>query len=398
MLPRVTSAAITGMGLVSAAGLSLQETLGVLGNDAALPEPIPPPFATEFTFPVFRCPAENSELSPVSPGYSRTVALTLRAAYEALADAHLDPHELPALRVGVSLGTSVGASLDFRDFYMQDAAGGSPDLMEIEQYLASNPAPALARLLGCRGPVQTVTNACSSGADAIGIAVTWLCSGICDFVLAGGADGLSPVTYAGFSNLRLPSQTACRPFDAERDGLTLGEGAGIMLLESEASFRKRRIRVHARIAGYGTSTDAYHLTAPHPEALGLERATAQAFDQAGVCWKEVAFINAHGTATKANDQAEAFFFRKHCPDTPFIATKGATGHTLGAAGAVEAILTASHLYTGRLPASPRFLNRDTALEATPISRPLNVHGRFAVSQSLAFGGNNSVLVLARGDV
>jgi 3-oxoacyl-(acyl-carrier-protein) synthase len=246
--------------------------------------------------------------------------------------------------------------------------------------------------------VQTVTNACSSGADALGLGAAWIRSGICDAVLAGGADALSPISYAGFSALRLPSPDPCRPFDARRSGLTLGEGAGFLVLESESSRRARKVSARAFLAGYGTCTDAYHLTAPHPEGRGLLLAVRQAFAQARASWKDIAFINAHGTATETNDAAEGAFFRRCCPSIPFVATKGLTGHTLGAAGAMEAIFTLEHLKAGEIPPSPRFSEADPAIGTAPVSRSTPVRGRMALSQSLAFGGNNSVLIIARGDV
>ena len=392
---RVAPVAVSGMGVVSAAGLSLADNLTALdkGQSAA----VPPPFATEHTFPVFRCPLAAETAVPGGARLSRTVRLALFAARESLASAGLDPETLSAMRAGVVVGTSVGASLDFLDFYKARASGLTPPLDDIEQYLASNPALALARLFRCSGPTQTVTNACSSGADAIGLGACWIRSGLCDIVLAGGADGLSPITYAGFSSLRLISREACRPFDARRTGLSLGEGAAFMLLESERSRQKRASRAKAFVAGYGTATDAHHLTAPHPEGRGLEAAVIQAFAQAGAGWRDVAFINAHGTATETNDAAEAAFFRKHCPSTPFIATKGCTGHTLGAAGAVEAVFAAAHLATGELPPSPGFTEPDPRLDAAPVSKRTPVSGRLALSQSLAFGGNNSVLLMAKGE-
>jgi 3-oxoacyl-[acyl-carrier-protein] synthase-1/3-oxoacyl-[acyl-carrier-protein] synthase II len=201
----------------------------------------------------------------------------------------------------------------------------------------------------------------------------------------------------GFSSLHLLSAEACRPFDAHRSGLSLGEGAAFMLLESEVSRRQRKAAAQAFIAAYGTASDAHHLTAPHPEGRGLEEAARQAFCQAGIRWDDIAFVNAHGTGTRANDAAEAAFFARHCPDTPVSATKGSTGHTLGAAGAIEAVLSACCLNAGQLPPSRRFRETDPELGLRPVSVPTPVSGRFALSQSLAFGGNNSVLILGRAE-
>lgn len=394
---RAEPVAITGMGLLSAAGNSLPETVRAL----ALGKPVPvsaPPFATEHPYPVFRCPAELCGMTDIPAHFSRTAALALIAIEEALSSAGFNNlRETERFRLGLIVGTSVGASLTFFDFYKTRSSGEIPPLAEMEDYLAANPAETLAAHLRCSGPAVCVTNACSSGADAVGIGAGWVRSGLCDLVLAGGADALSYITYAGFSSLRLPSASLCRPFDARRDGLTLGEGAGFLLLESETSRTARKAGVRGFVAGYGTATDAHHLTAPHPEGRGLALAVNQAFAQAKASWNEVAFINAHGTGTQTNDAAEAAFFAAHCPHVPFIATKGATGHTLGAAGAVEAVLAAAHLAAGTLPPTPGFREPDPAIGATPVRETTPVRGTFALSQSLAFGGNNSVLLLSGGE-
>jgi 3-oxoacyl-(acyl-carrier-protein) synthase len=386
---RAVPVAITGLGLVSAAGNTLAATLGAI-DSGVLPDPVAPPFPTTFPSPVFSVSASLTG----EDGLSRTARLAFCAVREALADAGMEESALPSLRVGVAVGTSVGASLDFFAFYRADEERETPPLTDIRTYLASNPAQALAWKFSCTGPVQSVTNACSSGADAIGIGCAWLRLGICDIVLAGGADALSYVTYAGFSSLRLPSPDVCRPFDLSRNGLTLGEGAGFVVLESEASRIRRGVSAKGYVVGYGTATDAFHLTASHPEGMGLFAAVTQAFTQAGASWMDIAFINAHGTATAANDAMEGAFFKQRCPKIPVIATKGATGHTLGAAGAVEAILALCHLNDGVLPASPRFREADPSIGFAPVATHTAVNGRFAMSQSLAFGGNNSVLLLA----
>lgn len=395
---RLEPVAITGMGLVTAAGATLPDTLRSLAGKDAVPLS-PPPFTTAHPFPVFRCPVEHADIPELPANSSRTTALAFLAAREAVTSAGFPRHKEPdGLRLGVVIGTSVGASLNFFDFYKACAAGETPPLTEVEEYLAANPAPALGKLLRCSGPAQCITNACSSGADAIGLGAGWIRAGLCDLVLAGGSDALSYITYAGFSSLRLPSPSRCLPFDARRDGLTLGEGAGFMLLESEVSRKNRQAPAHGFIAGYGAATDAHHVTAPHPEGRGLRNAFTQAFAQAGATWSDIAFINAHGTATAANDAAEGAFFASQCPAVPFIATKGSTGHTLGAAGAVEAVLATAHLAAAELPPSPGFCEPDPAIGVAPVHETTPVSGNFAVSQSLAFGGNNSVLIIMRGEI
>jgi 3-oxoacyl-[acyl-carrier-protein] synthase-1/3-oxoacyl-[acyl-carrier-protein] synthase II len=169
-----------------------------------------------------------------------------------------------------------------------------------------------------------------------------------------------------------------------------------MVLEAQ-NLRLSSKPARGYVRGYGTATDAHHLTAPHPEARGLRKALSDSLAQAGADGRAVAFINAHGTATPTNDAAEGAFFRRLFPLTPFIATKGCTGHTLGAAGAVEAVFTLAHLAGGRLPASPGFAEPDPDIGVAPVRTPTNLDGELALSQSLAFGGNNSILLLGKGE-
>lgn len=406
MIRKAAPVSITGMGCISAAGTSLAANVAAL--DAGTRNPLPPSlFSVEKNHPVFMCglPGTDAPAFAALPeahllaGCSRTVRLAAHAALEALGRAGLDPRNLAGLRVGVCLGTSVGTALEFYDLYRAVRAGKDAPLDELRGYLNSNPALALARILrpsgAMAGPVQCVTNACSSGADAIGIAAQWIRDGLCDIALCGGADALARITYLGFASLRLTSADACLPFDKNRNGLNLGEGAAILVLESPERARGRKLS--GTVLGYGTATDAHHLTAPHPDARGLILALDQALTQAGARREDIAFINAHGTATPTNDAAEGAFFKNHFPNTPFVATKGGTGHTLGAAGAVEAVFTLAHLARGLLPASPGFTEEDPDIGVSPVAASTAVSGSVAMSQSVAFGGNNSVLILGKGD-
>ncbi len=213
-------------------------------------------------------------------------------------------------------------------------------------------------------------------------------------------DTLCRLTYSGFYALKLLSAAPCRPFDARRNGLSLGEGAAFLLLEPMDRARARGARVLGRVAGWGTSSDAHHATAPHPEGKGAAAAMRAALADAGVAPREVDYVNAHGTATPANDKAEALalaaVFEGAMP--PVSSTKGATGHTLGAAGAIEAVLSVLALEAGFAPATVGLGEPDPELPvrhvpAGGLTAPLAV----ALSCSFGFGGNNAALVLTRGD-
>lgn len=391
---RAEPVGVTGLGALCAAGSDVSSCLRAIACGSRTPHaPTRFPCLHARPYPVFEVPRASCDPDR-RPHLSATAQFALHAAREALE--HAGVSTLEGLRAGVCIGTSVGASLNFLEFYKMFRRGDRPPLTPITRYLDSNPALAVARQLGAMGPAQTVTNACSSGTDAIGLGTSWIRQGLCDIVLAGGADELSEITYAGFIRLLITDTAPCRPFDRTRAGLNLGEGAGMIVLESEPSRRRRNARQRATIMGYGTAADAHHLTAPHPEGRGLHQAMEHALTQAGLSTGDIAFLNVHGTGTPNNDATEATVLRARFSHTPFIATKGVTGHTLGAAGALEAVFTMAHLAAGELPASPGHTHADPELGITPTTTRTTISGPAALSLSLAFGGNNSVLAVGRG--
>ncbi len=391
--------AVTGMGCLCAAGNDLDQCLTTLYRGERRPAP-PTLFHTthSVTYPVFEVSREGPWISPQGfPSLSRTVILALKAAEEALNRAGWVKEELQGLRVGVCLGTTVGSSMNSEEFYRAYRLREEPEMEPVIRFLEGNPADCLARYFDLTGPRQTVVNACSSGTDALGIGWQWILSGLCDVVLAGGSDELSHVTYNGFISLMITDDQPCRPFDRDRKGLNLGEGAAFMVLESEALRTKQGRRAVVFISGYGAACDAYHLTAPHPEGRGLRKAVAEALRISALKVDQLAFVNAHGTGTKDNDRVEAWVLKECLPGVPFFSTKGYTGHTLGAAGAVEAVFTAACLHQGRIPPSIGFENPDPELPCQPVGELRAVIGRAALSQSLAFGGHNGVVVIEKGE-
>jgi len=322
----------------------------------------------------------------------RTVQLALVAVNEALELAGLRP-PLASRRVGVCLGTSVACQLNDVDFYAGFKKHGSAPMTSVKRFLRGNLAETVAAAVGADGPCLTVANACSSGADAIGVALSWLRNGVCDIAIAGGADELNRIPFCGFNSLGIMSPEPCRPFDRERQGLNLGEGAGILLLESDRNGRDLARMSGLLLAGYSTFADAYHLTAPRPDGSGLEKSIRDALARASVDPGDVCFVNAHGTATRDNDKVEGeVLARVFGPDIDVISTKGYTGHTLGAAGGIEAVFTAVALEEGWIPASAGFERPDEEIPIRPVTRKKDIAGSCAVSTSLAFGGNNSTLV------
>jgi 3-oxoacyl-(acyl-carrier-protein) synthase len=268
----------------------------------------------------------------------------------------------------------------------------------IDRFLKGNLAQGIAHKLGINADLcTTIVNACSSGTDAIGVGWSWLRNDYCDMVIAGGADELSRVPFDGFISLGVVSGSLCAPFDRDRSGLNLGEGAGIVILENEMLAKKRGRSPQLFLKGYGLAADAYHLTAPRPDGSGLEKALSYALKESGCSSRgNLAFVNAHGTATRDNDLVEgSVLSRVFGKNVKFISTKGFTGHTLGAAGGLEAVFTSLGLLEGWIPESPGFNNMDNEIGIAPLNKKTSFSGDFAVSTSLAFGGNNSAVIISR---
>ncbi len=382
---------ITGMGAISAAGRTIAETLASFEQGTRNIGPVTL-FQTALAYPVFEVP-------DIPPSYrvegQRTLSLALIAVDQALADAGLS--DLSGLRAGVCMGTTVASQLNDLEFYTAYRNGGSAPMEPVDRFLKGNLSEYISSRLKARGPVLTIVNACSSGTDAIGAALSWLKSGLCDIVIAGGADELNHVPYCGFGSLGIVNSGPCSPFDRDRKGLNLGEGAGVVVLERKSSADRRGRSSDLSLLGFGSSSDAYHLTAPSPDGVGLKASIAAALKEAGVEPGDVGFVNAHGTGTHDNDLVEGNTLASiFGPELKMLSTKGLTGHTLGAAGGLEAVFTALGLREGWVPASAGFENRDEAIALSPVSERTAVRGRFALSTSLAFGGNNAAIVIGRG--
>jgi 3-oxoacyl-(acyl-carrier-protein) synthase len=381
---------ITGMGAISAAGGNVAETLSCFGQGKRNAGPVSL-FPTKLSYPVF-------EVKDLPENYylegRRTLSLALVAVDQALADAGLS--DLAGLRVGVCMGTTVASQLNDLHFYTSYRNTGSAPMVSVDRFLKGNLSEYISRKLGVRGPALTIVNACSSSTDAIGVGLSWLKSGLCDVVIAGGADELNHVPYCGFASLGIVNPGLCAPFDRDRKGLNLGEGAGVVVLEKKSIAERRGRSSELALLGYGSSSDAFHLTAPSPEGVGLKASLKAALAEAGIEPGDVSFVNAHGTGTLDNDLVEgntlAATFGK---DITILSTKGYTGHTLGAAGGLEAVFTTLGLREGWIPASAGFRNQDDAIAIAPVREKTVISGSYAVSTSLAFGGNNAALVIGR---
>lgn len=378
---------ITGIGLLSAAGLGVAETRETFYNQH-LPSLCD---ASEEHYLKFSHQPEWLKRFDLPEDFFTPNLFALLAIEEALNSAGLSRDSLRGKRVGVCLGSTAGCSNyheGFADEYNRD---GKPQPDALWAFFCTNSSQFISRYYGLRGPVMMVNNACTSGADAIGIAAGWLDADLCDIVICGGTESVILRVYYGFRSLMLCSPQACRPFDQRRNGLTLGEGAGIFLLEKNSSPRPAL----AHYLGYGSGSDAFHPTSPHPEARGLNLAVKVALNQAALSAAAIDFINVHGTGTPHNDLTEGRWIQQNIRQARVLATKGYTGHTLGAAGAIEAVLTVMALQDQKLPKSRGFEQFDADIGVAPTLDSERGNFSTALSFSLGFGGTNAVLCLGR---
>lgn len=391
--------AVAGMGCICAPGPTLKDCMASLFTGQRHPAP-PTRFRIPegFTFPVFEIPDGYLPSDPLKQGSQRTCQLAQTATSEALQDAGLSRASIADWRVGVCLGTNVGGSLGNEALFdnLAQKEAETRHIAPIDRFAASNPTAALMEAFDTSGPFQTVVNACSAGNDAIGIAAGWINAGLCDLAIAGGADELYQVTYVGFKSLFINSDAPCCPFDLNRKGLNLGEGAAIFVLASATLCEQLNLAPRGYVLGYGAAADAHHFTHPRPDGLGLKRAQDDAFAQSGLKPEDISFINVHGTGTQGNDQVEATVLKERFDGKPFLSTKGYTGHTLGAAGPVEAAFTLACLERQEIPKTAGFETPDPELGVVPTTENSGIDGQVAISQTLAFGGSNSVLILGKG--
>lgn len=399
--------AVTGIGLVTAAGIGVEDTWrGVCaGASAAARNPALAglPVDISCTVPGFSPRTHVGRRSALTQ--DRFTQLALTAAREAVADSGLDPGTWDGARVGVVVGCGLGgvATWEAQHRRMLEQGPQAVSALLIPMLVPNMVAGHLAMDLRATGPNFVTATACASGATAIGAALHLLRDGACDVVLAGGGEaGVSPLMVTGFAQMGALSTarldrpaTASRPFDAGRDGFVIGEGSGMLVLEREADARARGARVRARVAGYGATADAHHMTAPDPEGTGVIRALRTALAAADVMPDEVDHVNAHGTSTPLNDAAEARAVRKVLGEGAAVTSaKGVLGHTLGAAGAIEAALTVLTLEHGTVPPTANLEEPDPGVELDVVAgSPRRREVRVAVSNSFGFGGQNAVLVL-----
>jgi 3-oxoacyl-[acyl-carrier-protein] synthase II len=305
-------------------------------------------------------------------------------------------------RLGVVVGTGIGGALTLlgQDDMLEQSGVRKVAVLTIPMLMPNGPAAAVGLWAKARGGVHAPVSACASGAEAMAWAYRMIKSGELDVAIAGGAEAcVHPLPMAGFSQMRAMStrnddpQGASRPFDVDRDGYVLGEGAGIMVLEREDHARARGARIYGRLAGIGMSNDAYHITAPEPEGEGSARAIGKALRSADLTPLDIGHVNAHATSTPVGDIAESNTILRAVGDHPVVtATKSMTGHMLGAAGAVEAIATLLSVKDGVVPGTRNIQTIDPEIKVDVATENRQVTLTAGLNDSFGFGGHNVALI------
>lgn len=330
------------------------------------------------------------------------------AALMAAKDAGLDMEKEDANRVGVILGSGIGGieTLENQHETMMNKGPGRVSPFFIPMMISNMAAGQIAILTGAKGVNETVVTACASGTNATGDAFNAIRYGKADVCFTGGAEAaITPLSFAGFCSEKAMStnpdpEQACRPFDKERDGFVMGEGAGILVLEELEHAKKRGANIIAEIIGYGATDDAFHVTAPAPAGEGGARAMQAALDDAGISYKDVQYVNAHGTSTYYNDKYETeaikTVFKEHAKKLKISSTKSMTGHLLGATGGIEAIICALGLRDGFIPATIHYNTPDEECDLDYVpNQGIEMEYEVAISNSLGFGGHNATIVLKK---
>lgn len=333
----------------------------------------------------------------------------LYAAVEAWKQSGLNIDQEVPERCGTVLGSGIGGIQTLEESHTKFMGSGYRQLspLTIPKLISNMGAGEVAIRLGLKGPNKSIVTACATGAQCIGDAVRLIRAGAADVIVCGGAEAsITPYSMGGFCAMKAMSRRndepkrASRPFDMDRDGFVMGEGAGVLVLESESHARARKAEILGEIAGSGETCDAYHITAPSPDGSGAAAAMRTALDDARVNAGDVGYFNAHGTSTKHNDASESLALRKVFGDAmpPVSSTKSMMGHLLGAAGSIEAIVCLLGIRDGILPPS---INYDTPDPECIVNLVANEarEARFAIamSNSLGFGGHNASLLLKRYD-
>jgi 3-oxoacyl-(acyl-carrier-protein) synthase len=393
---------ITGIGIISAIGSDLKDTLAsLLAEKSGIGEITLLETIHKGKIPVAEVKKTTGELLAMTensgnPNFTRTTLLGMIAAKEAVDFAGIE--DMTAYRTGLISATTVGGMDRSEQFYqpfLQDNRKGR--LMDVVNHDCGDSSERIARFIGIKQFVTTISTACSSSANAIMFGSELIRSGKFDRIIAGGTDALTKFTINGFNTLMILDRQGCRPFDDNRAGLTIGEGAAFVVLESEETVLREKSKPLCELTGYGNANDAYHQTASSPEGTGAFLAMQEALLMSGLKPEQIDYVNVHGTGTQNNDLSEGVALEKlfNGKVPPFSSTKSFTGHSLGAAGAIEAVISILALKHGLILPNLNFSTPMKELKIQPETKLIkNVEVRNVLSNSFGFGGNNSALIFS----
>jgi len=391
---------VTGLGIVSGIGISVQETLASLL--AGKPGVGVLKYLKTNHKDILCSEVQLSDVQmrtmlsiPDSVPMNRTSLMGILATKNALANANINPNK--ALRIGFISGTTVGG-MEKSEQYYKDFLENDTRNEYIKIHDCGACTEIIADYFGGFCYVSTISTACSSAANAIALGSNLIKQGILDCVVAGGTECLTKFHLNGFKTLMILDKVQCRPFDATRAGLNLGEGAAYIVLESEESVKSRNAKVLCKVSGYGNACDAYHQTASSPDGKGAAIAMQAALDMSGLIPSDIDYINAHGTGTTNNDESEGVAIMNVFGNTipPVSSTKAFTGHTTSASGGVEAVISILAMQEGFLPPNLNFKNQIEKLSFAPVSKlRRNVKIDHVMSNSFGFGGNNSAIIFSK---
>ena len=406
---------VTGLGLVTAVGNDVEETWSALLEGRSGAAPLTRFDASDHDVR-FACEVKGFDPSAYLDRKEvkrsdRFVQFALATADQAVEASDLEEalEELPDHRTGVIVGSGIGGleTMEEQHSRLVERGPGRVSPFFIPMFIADMAAGQISMRYGVRGPNYATVSACASSAHAVGLAYRSIRTGEADVMITGGAEAtVTPLCIAGFSSMKALSTrndspgTASRPFDADRDGFVLGEGAGMMVIESLEHARARGAPVVAEVLGFGQSADAHHMTAPPPQGEGAQIAMRMALEDGGTAPEDVHYVNAHGTSTPANDATETAAIRAvfgaHADELLVGSTKSMTGHTLGAAGGVETAVTALVCQRGVVPPTINYETPDPACDLDYVTDgPVEREVGAAATNSFGFGGHNVCLILGR---
>ena len=404
---------VTGLGAVTPLGIGVDETWSGLIAGRSGVGPLTffdcTDFATKISAEVkgFE-PADYIEAKEIKK-MDRFIHFAVAAAKMAVDQSGLVINEANAPRVGVMVGSGMGGLIAIEKYHETYLERGPRKITPffIPMLIINLASGQISIMIGAKGPNSAVVTACATGTHNIGDACKIIQRGDADVMIAGGTEAcITPMGIGGFNAMKALSTRnddptrASRPFDNERDGFIMGEGAGIMVLEELDTAKARGAKIMAEVVGYGLTGDAYHLTAPAPNGEGAARCIRMALDDAGMAPEEIDYINAHGTSTKFNDEFETMAIKSvlgaHAYKIPVSSTKSMTGHLLGAAGGVEAIVAVKTILEGKVPPTINYENPDPLCDLDYVPNTArDVDVKVALSNSFGFGGTNGCLLFKR---